>query len=194
MSFKFPLSRTLLVGDPYYLLRRDAHKIPSRLRELGRLYGIVPIVATDSLVESIRAPEVLSTRHNGHTDWMFGARKDFHEYVPMGSPWTVSEYLAVCTARDLQQWHECGRYQNMDSLLSDFRLAYGDEVEDHSPSACVQSFACSIPGFPFLFSTHRPGGLHCTVSAAMGKKAASSLHVRVSHHAGPGDPDILNSP
>jgi hypothetical protein len=194
MAFKFPLSRTLLVGDPYYLLRRDAHKIPDRLRTLGRLHGIIPIVATDSLVESIRAPEVLSTRSHGHTDWLFGARKDFHEYVPMGSPWTVSEYLAVCTTSDLQRWHSCGRYQNMDSLLSDFRLAYGDEIEDHTSSACVQSFACSIPGFPFIFSTHRPGGLHCTVNAVMAEKGASSLHVRVSHSAGHGDVDILNSP
>lgn len=192
MSFRFPLSRTLLVGDPYYLLRREAHKIPSRLQTLGRLYGIVPVVASDSLVEGIRAPETLGTHHNGHVDWLFGARKDFHEYIPMGSPWVVSEYLAICTAQDLQRWHDCGRYQNMDALLSDFRLAYADEIEDHAPDARVKSFAGSLPGFPFLFSTHRLGGLHCTVSATMEEKNASSLHVRISHHTSAAA-DVLNS-
>lgn len=187
MAVKFPLSRTLLIGDPYYMLRREAHKIPSRLQALGRLHGVVPVVATDDLVESVQSPELSKSANCNCSDWLFGRRGDFFEYIPLGSPWVVTEYVSICTARDLQHWHECGRYQNIDSMLSDFRLAYGDaiELDDHVDSSDprVASFARGLPGFPFMFTTHRPGGLHCVASGILEGKNATGLHLRVAHHA-----------
>lgn len=198
MAFKFPLRRTLLIGDPYYMLRREAYKIPSRLQALGRLNGVAPVLATDELVESVQAAyplELVKPVNCGCTDWLFGRRGDFHEYLPMGDPWVVAEYVSICTAHDLKHWHDCGRYQNIDSMLSDFRLAYGDAVDraheegtgEAGPvgidSVCVAGFSRGFPGFPFMFTTHRPGGMHCAVSAILEGKNATGLYLRVAHHA-----------
>jgi hypothetical protein len=194
MAFKHSLRRTLLIGDPYYMLRRDAYKIPSRLQAVGRLNGIVPVPATDELVDAMRVPELAKPADCNCTDWLFGRRGDFFEYLPMGDPWVVTEYVSICTAHDLQHWHDCGRYQNIDTMLSDFRFAYGDAIQSDelgtgeagtidSTDLRVAGFAHGLPGFPFMFTTHKPGGLHCVVSAIMEGRNATGLHLRVASHA-----------